>query len=72
MGLHRGEFDGGHPAYPEGSAAAVRPSAEPTPLDTPKLVYTAEDDAAIDLFNRQQVGTMWHSVRVILAGVPHS
>ncbi|OSX62585.1 hypothetical protein POSPLADRAFT_1169270 [Postia placenta MAD-698-R-SB12] len=62
MGLHRGEFDGGHPAYPEGSAAAVRPSAEPTPLDTPKLVYTAEDDAAIDLFNRQQVGTMWHSL----------
>ncbi|KAJ7738319.1 GMC oxidoreductase-domain-containing protein [Mycena metata] len=56
----RGVFFPGHPQFPEVSAAAVEETT-PVPLDAPKIVWSAEDDKAIDVFLRQVVGTSWHS-----------
>ncbi|KAJ7770659.1 GMC oxidoreductase-domain-containing protein [Mycena metata] len=56
----RGVFFAGHPQFPEGSAALVEETA-PVSLDAPKIVYSAEDDKAIDLYIRQVVVTAWHS-----------
>ncbi|KAJ7039912.1 GMC oxidoreductase-domain-containing protein [Mycena alexandri] len=57
----RGVFFAGHPQFPEGSAAAVDETA-PVSLDAPKIVFSAEDDKAIDAYLRQVVATTWHSV----------
>jgi len=62
MALHRGEFDGGHPTFPAGSAAAVRPVGEPVDISAPPIQYTAEDDAAIDEWHQKCVSTMWHGL----------
>ncbi|KAJ7738338.1 GMC oxidoreductase-domain-containing protein [Mycena metata] len=56
----RGVFFPGHPKFPAGSAAAVEETA-PVPLDAPKIMWSAEDDKAIDVFLRQVVTTSGHS-----------
>ena len=49
MDKFRGELAGMHPAFPENSAAAIIPKADgPIPFNSPKIVYTAEDDKAIE------------------------
>lgn len=63
MDSYRGELAAGHPEFPAGSQAAVKTTASgPDPIDSPKIVYTAEDDAAIDDFHRNTVATTWHSI----------
>ncbi|KAJ7776368.1 alcohol oxidase-like protein [Mycena metata] len=57
----RGVFSPGHPQFPEGSDAALGETS-PVALDAPKIVYSAEDDKAIDAFVREGVATTWHSV----------
>ena len=53
MDSYRGELAAGHPEFPAGSQAALKITASgPDPIDSPKIVYTAEDDAAIDDFHR--------------------
>ncbi|KAG2113899.1 GMC oxidoreductase-domain-containing protein [Suillus discolor] len=62
MASYRGEFAAGHPDFPEGSAAACREASGPVDLNAPDIVYTAEDDEAIDRFLRDIVQTTWHSL----------
>lgn len=54
-----GEVAVAHPKYPPGSAAGVLSSSEGAIKD---IVYTKEDDAAIESWIRQSVGTTWHSL----------
>jgi alcohol oxidase len=63
MPSYRGEFAPLHPKYPEGSAAAcVKLDSAPQVSGLKNIVYTAEDNAAIEAFVRQMCETTWHSV----------
>ncbi|KAG1870417.1 GMC oxidoreductase-domain-containing protein [Suillus tomentosus] len=62
MASYRGEVTDGHPDFPEGSAAACRETSGPVDLDAPDIVYTAEDDEAVDRFLRDIVQTACHSL----------
>jgi len=54
MKYYRGEVVSGHPNFPAGSlAATTTSSAEPVEIQAPDIVYTKEDDDAIDKFNRE-------------------
>ncbi|KAJ7484622.1 alcohol oxidase-like protein [Mycena latifolia] len=57
----RGALTPVHPQFAEGSTAALTESS-PVPLDAPNIVYSAEDDEAIDTNLRQFVATTWHSL----------
>ncbi|KAJ6514115.1 GMC oxidoreductase-domain-containing protein [Mycena vulgaris] len=50
-----------HPQFPKDSLAALTETG-PIPIDSPRLVYSAEDDKAIDANIRQFVETSWHSL----------
>ncbi|KAJ6590478.1 GMC oxidoreductase-domain-containing protein [Mycena vulgaris] len=50
-----------HPQFAQDSPAAFTETS-PVPLDAPKIVYSAEDDTAIDEAMRQLIGTTWHSL----------
>ena len=79
MPIYRGEFVVGHPAFPKDSQVKNTEGATPKDHTAPKIVYTSEDDKAIDDFHRQNgtcyevcemslfinltVATSWHSVR---------
>jgi alcohol oxidase len=52
MPSYRGEIPASHPRFPEGSAAACGEVSGPVDLNAPDIVYTAEDDEAIDNFHR--------------------
>jgi alcohol oxidase len=64
MDTYRGEVPLGHPRYPEGSKAGCVDLSGP--LDAAALSrdieYTAEDDAAIEQWARENVNTTWHSL----------
>ncbi|KAJ7227334.1 GMC oxidoreductase-domain-containing protein [Mycena pura] len=62
MASYRGEFAPDHPQFPVGSQAACGPADGPVPIMAPDIVYTAEDDEAIDTFHRATVSTTWHSL----------
>ncbi|EJD41712.1 hypothetical protein AURDEDRAFT_115327 [Auricularia subglabra TFB-10046 SS5] len=62
MPSYRGEFVAAHPVFPEGSEAAASADCKPVPVDAPDIVYTAEDDEALDRWIRTTVRTMWHSM----------
>ena len=53
MPFYRGELEGSHPSFPEGSAASLSKDAVPVPMDAPKLSYSKEDDEAIDDYHRR-------------------
>lgn len=64
---YRGEVAIGHPRFPPGSAAAV--AVEDDVVVAPEaghevrdLVYSAEDDSAIEQYLRESVQTTWHSL----------
>ncbi|KAF3017844.1 hypothetical protein E8E14_011937 [Neopestalotiopsis sp. 37M] len=57
----RGELAVGHPRFPEGSKAAVADTAAPL-QNVQNIVYTPEDDAAIEQWLRENVNTTWHSL----------
>ncbi|TFY81884.1 hypothetical protein EWM64_g2125 [Hericium alpestre] len=58
----RGEYAPTHPEFPPGSQAAVIQNGMPIPFDTPKIVYTKEDDKAIEMYMRKFIGTAWHAL----------
>ncbi|KAG2037023.1 GMC oxidoreductase-domain-containing protein [Suillus americanus] len=62
MASYRGEVTAGHPNFPEGSAAACGEVSGPVDLNAPDIIYTAEDDEAINQFHRDIVQTAWHSL----------
>ncbi|KAH9483300.1 Alcohol oxidase 2 [Psilocybe cubensis] len=62
MKYFRGELAVGHPKFPAGSAAAIGKETMPVPIDAPQIVYTEEDDMAIDEYLKLTVATCWHSI----------
>ncbi len=59
--FYRGELAAGHPKFPEGSKAATIEIEEQL-SDVQNLVYSAEDDIAIEQWLRENVNTTWHSL----------
>ncbi|XPT01106.1 hypothetical protein M3J09_010247 [Ascochyta lentis] len=59
--FYRGELAAGHPRFPEGSKAAAVEVSEPL-SNVQNLVYSQEDDAAIEQWLRENVNTTWHSL----------
>ena len=53
MEFYRGELQGGHPTFKEGSQAATQQTGTPVEISAPKIVYSKEDDDAIDEFHRR-------------------
>jgi alcohol oxidase len=53
MEFYRGELQVGHPTFGEGSQAATQVAGTPVEISTPKIVYSKEDDDAIDKFHRR-------------------
>lgn len=62
MDIYRGELVVGHPQFPEGSHASTQESASVVEISAPDIVYTAEDDKAIDLYHRQFGESIKHSI----------
>ncbi|KAG2367142.1 GMC oxidoreductase-domain-containing protein [Suillus spraguei] len=62
MPSYRGEVPSRHPCFPEGSAAVCGETSGPVDLNAPDIIYTAEDDEAIDKFHREIIQTSWHSL----------
>lgn len=52
MPLYRGELQLKHPVFRAGSAAECKETDGPVPFDAPDIVYTTEDNGAIDDFHR--------------------
>ncbi|KAJ7126760.1 GMC oxidoreductase-domain-containing protein [Mycena epipterygia] len=62
MDSYRGEFALEHPQLAAGSPAACVEAEGPVPISAPDIVYSTEDDEAIDRYHRAVVGTTWHSL----------
>jgi hypothetical protein len=52
MVFYRGEYAPKHPTFVEGSDASCRDLASSVEVSAPDIVYTAEDDKAIDEYHR--------------------
>lgn len=61
MNTYRGELAIGHPPFSAGSDAACISTDQPLE-NVQDIRYTAEDDAIIEKFLVQNVGTTWHSL----------
>lgn len=53
MPSYRGEFALAHPEFAADSAAACNEVDGPVPISAPDIVYSPEDDKAIDDFHRK-------------------
>ena len=53
MEFYRGEVQVEHPTFAEGSQAATHSTGTPVEISAPKIVYSKEDDDAIDEFHRR-------------------
>ena len=54
MTCFRGEVASDHPQFPEGSAASCKKVEEPLLLNTPDIIYSPEDDSAIEKYLRNR------------------
>ncbi|KAL1942491.1 hypothetical protein VTO73DRAFT_6093 [Trametes versicolor] len=63
MSCFRGLYAPDHPTFPDGSAAHGPEALTGMPVDVhaPDLVYTEEDDKAIDVILKSHILTAWHS-----------
>jgi choline dehydrogenase-like flavoprotein len=59
---YRGELPEGHPKFHEGSQAACSLSEGKGKSPVRNIEYTAEDEAAIEQFLRENINTTWHSL----------
>ncbi|KAI0089827.1 hypothetical protein BDY19DRAFT_992786 [Irpex rosettiformis] len=62
MPCYRGEFLDSHPEFSKSSPAFAKADNQPVPIDAPDLVYSEEDEKAVDTFARKAVATAWHSL----------
>ena len=53
MEFYRGELQVGHPNFAQGSQAATHPADTPVEISASKIVYSKEDDDAIDEYHRR-------------------
>ena len=60
--MYAGELDLGHPKFPAGSGAALATARPAEGEEVRDLVYSAEDDKAIEKHLRENVATTWHSL----------
>ncbi|RMZ73480.1 alcohol oxidase [Pyrenophora seminiperda CCB06] len=60
----RGELAAGHPKFPASSPAAVQENVTEAPVsaEVQDVVYSEEDDRAIEQWIRENVQTTWHSL----------
>jgi alcohol oxidase len=59
---YAGELELGHPKFKEGSAAALEAGALADAANVKDIVYSDEDDAAIEDWIRGNLSTTWHSL----------
>ena len=52
MEFYRGDLQLGHPTFAEGSQAVTQLAGVPAEISTSKIIYSQEDDHAIDEFHR--------------------
>jgi alcohol oxidase len=52
MGVYRGEFTPGNPIFSADSAAACKEVSAPVDISAPDIIYTDEDEKALETFNR--------------------
>lgn len=62
MTHYRGEYANWHPRFADDSPAACVSLSEPLPSNVKDIKYRPEDDAAIEAFVREKIGTTWHSL----------
>jgi len=60
--FYRGELAAGHPKFAADSAVALQENVQGPLEDVKDLVYSKEDDAAIEQWLRENVNTTWHSL----------
>ncbi|EKM51208.1 uncharacterized protein PHACADRAFT_213078 [Phanerochaete carnosa HHB-10118-sp] len=60
MPCYEGEYTPHHPLFPSGSATLCAQNVAPVSVDAPRLVYTKEDDKALEAHLRKFVVTAWH------------
>ena len=53
MEFYRGDIQAGHPTFADGSQAATQLTGSPVEISASKIIYTKEDDDAIDDFHRR-------------------
>ena len=58
----RGELELGHPEFKAGSRAALSVPGEGLQVEGAEVVYSAEDDEAIEKWIRENLNTTWHSL----------
>jgi len=61
MEFYRGQTQVGHPTFAEGSPA-VQQLVAPVDISASNIVYSKQDDDAIDEFHRRTAQTGWHSM----------
>lgn len=59
---YRGEMAACHPPFAPGSEAACVELEGPLPAGVPDIEYTAGDDAVLEEWLRNNVGTTWHAL----------
>lgn len=62
MTHYRGEYANWHPRFASDSPAACVSLSSPLPAGVENIRYGPGDDAAIEAFVREKVGTTWHSL----------
>jgi len=62
MRFYRGDLLSGHPKFAEGAAVACSNESLPADIPAPNLVYTPEDDKALDTFHKAFAISTWHSM----------
>ncbi|KAI0744641.1 alcohol oxidase-like protein [Earliella scabrosa] len=62
MPSYRGEVVGGHPIFPADSKLQPRAHDGPVSVSEPDLVYSEEDEKAVEDYVRRVVATAWHSL----------
>ncbi|KAI0022611.1 alcohol oxidase-like protein [Xylariomycetidae sp. FL0641] len=71
MACYRGEVEAGHPPFAPESDAACGERDGPLPVNEVKNIsYSAEDDAVIEKWLRENVSTTWHSLGTCKMGSP--
>lgn len=53
LAFYRGDIEATHPRFPEGSKAAINASTAPVDISSPDIIYSAEDNEAIDTYHRE-------------------
>lgn len=62
MKTFRGEWASWHPPFPIGSKAECIETSGPLPEMVPNIDYSPEDDAILDQWIRESIGSFWHPV----------